>query len=114
MPKTEQNKSSSLKSHLKSLLAKQGYSDRLQLPPDCGGPSQIILTIGEMVYLDGCQSLISYFPDHITLLLSDGIVTVYGRDLCLKTFSEDQLAICGNVIGVHKGEFNEVFCHENG
>ena len=92
---------------IRKSLSESGYSDRLKLPPGCGGPSQTILTGGQMAEFDGCEGLIDYEEDHITLRLSDKTVTVYGKNLSLKTFSLDHIAVCGIVYGVLEGEYRK-------
>ncbi len=100
-------KAESLIEKIQTVFAPEGYSDRLELPPGLGGPSQIVVTIGKAVCLDGCRGLLSYESDHITLSLSDGIVTVYGENLKMKTFCQSQLAIVGSIDGVLKGTYRE-------
>ncbi len=109
----KKKKTESLKEKIQAVFAPEGYSDRLTLPPGFGGDSQIVLTMGKNICLDGCQGLICYQPDHITLSLTNGTVTVYGKKLMLKTFSESQLAISGEIFGVYKGMYREEFALEN-
>jgi len=97
-------KGENIKSKLKQVFAADGYSDRLRLPPGCGGPSQTVLTGMTMAEFDGCTGLVSYEDTHVTLRLSDKTVTVYGQHLTLKSFSEDHIAVCGRVYGVLEGE----------
>ena len=100
-------KTESLLEKIQTVFAPDGYSDRLTLPPGLGGPSQIVVTIGKTVYLDGCKGLLDYEDDHVTLSLSDGVVTVYGQNLKMKTFSQNHLAIVGVVTGVMEGTYRE-------
>lgn len=113
MTHPKNKKTEFLKEKIHAVFATEGYSDRLTLPPGLGGASQIVLTMGKTVCLDGCQGLICYQPNYITLSLSDGIVTVYGKNLMLKTFSQSQLAIIGDIIGVYKGMCREELALEN-
>jgi sporulation protein YqfC len=106
--KNENPKPTKEKFHrLRKVFSEYGYSDRLKLPPGCGGPSQTVITGRKMAEFDGCEGLVSYEEDHITLRLSDKTVTVYGKDLSLKTFSLDHIAVCGRVYGVLEGEYRE-------
>ena len=92
---------------LQSIFSVEGYDDRLKLPPGCGGPSQVVLTGDSMAELDGCRGLVCYEQTHVTLRLSDRTVTVYGENLCLKTFSQDHIAVCGKICGVLEGEYRK-------
>ena len=92
---------------IRKILSEGGYSDRLKLPPGCGGPSQTVITGGQMAEFDGTEGLIDYEEDHITLRLSDKTVTVYGKNLSLKTFSLDHIAVCGRIYGVWEGEYRK-------
>ncbi len=103
----------SFKDQLKQLFSPEGYSDQLKLPPGCGGPSQIILTGMEMISFEGCNSLLDYAKDHITLSLCDRIVTVYGQNLTMKTFNADQVAVCGRIDGIFKGNYREELASAN-
>ena len=113
MTHPQKKKTESLKEKIQAVFSPEGYSDRLTLPPGFGGVSQIVLTMGKTVCLDGCQGLICYRPDYVTLSLCDGIVTVYGKNLMLKTFSERQLAIIGDILGVYKGMYREELALED-
>ena len=95
------------KEKLKNLISPEGYSDRMRLPPGCGGPCQIVITGNQMVSLDGCRGLLDYAADHISLTLCDGIVTIYGNDLTMKTFCADHIAICGKITGIWEGPFRK-------
>ena len=107
MKSRDKEKNNPIAAAFKSVFLPNGYSDRLRLPPGCGGPSQTVLTGVEMAEFDGCNGLVSYANDHVTLSLSDRIVTVYGNCLCLKTFSMDHIAVCGRIYGVLEGEYRE-------
>jgi len=60
-----------------------------------------------MVQVDGCEGLVSYADDHITLSLTDRTVTIYGNELSMKTFCQGQVAICGKILGVMEGDCKE-------
>lgn len=94
-------------SRIRQIFAVSGYNDRLKLPPGCGGPSQTVITGMTTAEFDGCEGLLSYEDDHVTLRLSDKTVTVYGKKLSLKTFSMDHIAVCGRILGVMEGEYRE-------
>lgn len=113
MTHSKKKNKESLKEKLQMVFSPEGYNDSLSLPPELGGPSQIILTLGKTVFLSGCKGLVGYHPDHITLSMTDGIVTVYGKDLKLKTFSESQLAVIGNIVGIWAGDYREELALEN-
>lgn len=107
MANPHKKKTESLRDKIQAVFSPEGYGDGLQLPPGFGGPSQIVLSGRKSVCLDGCNGLICYHPDHITLSLIDGIVTVYGKNLSMKTFSQNQLAISGDILGVVMGVYRE-------
>ena len=94
-------------SRIRRVFSVSGYDDRLKLPPGCGGPSQTIITGIKTAEFDGCEGLLSYEDNHVTLRLSDKTVTVYGKNLSLKTFSMDHIAVCGRIYGVLEGEYRE-------
>ena len=83
----------SLKHQLKQLFSPEGYNDNPELPPSCGGPCRIVITGKRSVCFDGCESLVDYAEDHITFAMCDGIVTVYGSNLSIKTFRSDEVAV---------------------
>ena len=113
MANENQTKSDKIKKALKNVFSPESYGDALQLPPGCGGPSQIVITMKKAVCIDGCQGLLNYQNDHITLCLCDGIITVYGENLYMKSFSQTQLTIGGNILGVHQGIYREAVLLEN-
>ena len=79
----------------------------MHLPPGCGGPCQIWITGKSMVSLDGCKGLLDYKEDHITLRACDGVYTIYGKKLSMKTFSSHHIAICGEIHGILEGVFRK-------
>ena len=100
-------KNQSKLSYIRNVFGETGYRDRLKLPPGCGGPSQSIVTGCEMAEFDGCEGLLSYEKNHVSLRLSDKTVTVYGNNLSLKTFAKDHIAVCGRIFGILEGEYRE-------
>ena len=102
------------KSLIKQLFSPEGYRDNPTLPPCLGGPCQIIITGNRSVYLDGCESLVDYADDHITFSLPRRTVTVYGKNLCITTFRCDEVAVCGQILGVIEGGYRrEVICEDH-
>lgn len=97
---------SRLKRQLKQLLSPEGFSDTPPLPQACGGPCQIVITGNRSVFFDGCESLLDYAENHISFRLRDRTITIYGKNLCIKTFRSDEVAVCGRIIGILEGEYH--------
>ena len=82
----------------KSLFARDPQS--LSLPPEIGGPTGITMEGRRWVEIDGCRGLCTYNQNCIAVRVKEGVLSVYGEELCLKIYRGARIAVCGRVGGV--------------
>jgi len=58
--------------------------------------------------ISGCEALLNYGSDRIVLRLCDGIITVLGEGLELRSFSGGRVTVNGIITGISYGE-----CHDS-
>ena len=77
----------------------------ISLPPDLpGGPTGITMEGRSYIEIDGCRGLCAYSTACIAVRVKEGVLSIYGEDLCLKIYRSARIAICGRISGVSFGE----------
>ena len=82
----------------KSLFARDPQS--LSLPPEVGGPTGITMEGRSFIEIDGCRGLCAYSGSCIGVRVKEGILSVYGEELCLKIYRGARIAVCGRIGGL--------------
>ena len=82
----------------KSLLSRDPQS--LSLPPEIGGPTGIAMEGRSWIEIDGCRGLCAYSDNCIAVRVKEGVLSVYGEDLCLKVYRGARVAVCGRIGGL--------------
>ena len=91
-----------LKKAGKRIFARDPQS--LSLPPEIGGATGISLEGRAFIEIDGCRGLCAYSRNCISVRIKEGILSVYGEELCLKIYHGARIAVCGRISGVSFGE----------
>ena len=64
------------------------------------GPTDITLSGRDCIEIVGCKGLTLYENCRISVAIKEGVLTVRGEDLSLKTYCGAQIAVCGRIAGV--------------
>ena len=74
--------------------------DPAVLSPPPGGkgcPTDISLIGRGCVEVSGCKGIAAYGAQQISLFVKEGILSVHGSDLTLKTYRGGCIAVCGQI-----------------
>ena len=90
----------------------QRICESLDIPIGTFGKISFVEAVGNReVCVDGCEGIVDYTDSEVSLLLCDGMLTVSGAELELKSFSYGRVAVCGIIHSINYGEKNGV-AHE--
>jgi len=84
---------------------KKMAADMLEVPKDSLLNVPRITLIGGMhVFVENFQGIVEFRDDRLRLALTQGGLTVHGRELVIKTIQPSEVVIEGNISGIHYHE----------
>ncbi len=87
----------------------QRICESLDIPEGTFGRTSFFEAVGNReITVSGCEGLRTYTDDRVVLELCDGIFSVCGRELELKSFIDGSVSIRGVIFSVHYGEVCDV------
>ena len=82
----------------------QRICETLDIPVGTFGKISFIEATGNReLGISGCESLLAYTGERIVLELCDGVITVLGDGLELRSFSGGRVAVSGTISGISYG-----------
>jgi len=82
----------------------QQICETLDIPVGTFGRISFIEAVGNrQLDISGCESLLAYTDERIVLELCDGVITVIGNGLELRSFSGGRVAVNGSISGINYG-----------
>ena len=70
----------------------------LSAPPGTAlGPTDVTITGRGCVEIVGCKGIEAYEETRISLRVKEGVLSVCGEGLSLKTYRQNRIAVCGRI-----------------
>ena len=92
--------------HLRETITKA-----LEMPADTlGGVSSVSLSRRGGALIGGCRSILGYSDSAVTLRLCDGILTVTGKHLTMRSYGGGDMTIDGMIDSVTFSEGDDSSC----
>ena len=86
----------------------QRLCEVLDIPVGTFGKISFIEAVGNReLCVDGCEGLVTYTDNTVILILCDGLLTVKGTELELKSFSFGRVSVSGIISSICYGEEGE-------
>ncbi len=87
----------------------QRLCETLDIPVGTFGKISFIEAVGNReLCVDGCEGLVTYTDDLVILILCDGLLTVRGSGLELRSFSGGRVSVSGVISNICYGEEGRV------
>ena len=80
-----------------------GLAQELDLPEDLGVNGYHLEIFPEMLVLDGCKTIAEYGDGVIRLQTGRNLISVFGSDLTIRSFTCGQVTVCGLLVTVEMG-----------
>ena len=82
----------------------QRVCERLDIPAGTLGKASFIEAVGNReVTVSGCEGLLNYTENEVALRLCDGLITVSGEGLELRSFALGRVLVRGTVRCIRRG-----------